>query len=152
MTRLAAAVLLLMLLGVASCGENAPIPAEQQATREPPPEPPDRPDVKPPQPTPRPIAKAKAQMANLGMAIDNYRLAKRQLPSSLDALTETSARSHNPHIEGNPYPYIDKIPLDPWGNDYEYSPLDRNTYQLQSYGADGQPDTEDDLFYPVRGR
>ena len=42
-------------------------------------------------------------------------------------------------------PYLDGYDIrDPWGNPYEYRQLDRRTYQIQCYGEDCQPDTEDD--------
>jgi general secretion pathway protein G len=39
--------------------------------------------------------------------------------------------------------YIDKIPLDPWGNPYVYELLDgAQAYRIWTYGADGQPGGE----------
>jgi general secretion pathway protein G len=86
------------------------------------------------------VRAAETQMANFGQAIDNYRLANKKLPGSLDELTQPGPK--------NPHPYIKSIPVDPWGNPYEYRPLDRNNYQIRSYGEDGQADTEDDILYP----
>jgi len=43
--------------------------------------------------------------------------------------------------------YMDKIPKDPWGNDYIFlSPGAQNadSFDLMSYGADGQPGGEDE--------
>ena len=41
-------------------------------------------------------------------------------------------------------PYLPKeIPLDPWGNPYEYrAPGEHGDYDIISYGADGQPGGE----------
>ncbi|MDA1194104.1 MAG: type II secretion system protein GspG [Planctomycetota bacterium] len=86
------------------------------------------------------VAAAEAQMSNFESSIDTYRMRHKKLPSSLQDLTETDGR--------NPYPIMKTIPKDPWGNEYEYRMLDRNKYELKSYGEDGDPDTEDDIKWP----
>ena len=41
--------------------------------------------------------------------------------------------------------YIDRIPVDPWGNGYVYlSPGAHGDYDITSYGADGLPDGDGD--------
>jgi len=85
-------------------------------------------------------AAARTQMANFATAVDNYKLNNKKLPSSLDELTETDGR--------NPYPYIQSIPDDPWGNPYDYRTLDRKSFEIKSAGEDGQMDTEDDISWP----
>ena len=85
-------------------------------------------------------AAARTQMANFATAVDNYKLNNKKLPSSLDELTETDGR--------NPYPYIQSIPDDPWGNPYDYRQLDRKSFEIKSAGEDGQMDTEDDITWP----
>ena len=45
-------------------------------------------------------------------------------------------------------PYLDKLPNDPWGNDYIYEcPGKHNpsSYDLLSVGPDGKAGTEDDI-------
>lgn len=86
------------------------------------------------------VRAAETQMSNFEGAIDQYRMRHKRLPDSLDALTETDGR--------NPYPIMKTIPQDPWGNEYEYRSLDKSTYQLRSYGEDGEPDTDDDITWP----
>jgi general secretion pathway protein G len=49
-------------------------------------------------------------------------------------------------------PYLDDVPVDPWGNEfvYVYPGRDRPySFDLFSMGPDGQPNTEDDV-YPVK--
>ena len=87
-------------------------------------------------------AAAKTQMQNFGQAINNYRLTNEALPPSLDVLTETDGE--------NPHPYIDSIPADPWGSDYDYEVLDAEHYVIRSNGEDGLADTPDDIVYPDR--
>jgi len=86
------------------------------------------------------VSAAEAQMDNFQQAINNFRLANKKLPGSLEELTETSGK--------NPHPFIDKIPDDPWGNPYDYRTLDKTKYQIRSNGEDGMPDTEDDIKWP----
>jgi general secretion pathway protein G len=90
------------------------------------------------------VGAAEAQMATFGGAIDRYKMDNKQLPSALEDLTQTDSK--------NPYPYLNatSIPLDPWGNAYEYRVLDAKTFEIRCYGEDGQPDTEDDLYFPKR--
>jgi len=83
---------------------------------------------------------AEAQMANFADAINQYKMSEKRLPDNLEQLTETT--------EKNPHPYLDSIPKDPWEGEYYYKILDKGKYQIQSYGEDQQPDTEDDLYWP----
>jgi general secretion pathway protein G len=86
------------------------------------------------------VNRAKTQMANFGSSIGMYIVNNRKLPSSLEELTETDDQTGEP--------YIDSIPLDPWGNAYELKPLGRRKFQIMSYGEDGQEGTEDDILWP----
>jgi general secretion pathway protein G len=38
------------------------------------------------------------------------------------------------------------LPLDPWGNPYNYVCQDGYNFQVWSSGPDGRPGTEDDIF------
>ncbi|MCB1753189.1 MAG: type II secretion system major pseudopilin GspG [Gammaproteobacteria bacterium] len=80
---------------------------------------------------------AAAQLSMIESALDSYRLDVGKYPHSLEDLNEDS-RS-NPSWSG---PYLKKgIPLDPWGNSYQYqSPGKHNSrgYDLYSFGADGR--------------
>lgn len=45
-------------------------------------------------------------------------------------------------------PYVRNLPLDPWGNPFQYrfpAQKSKDGYDLWSNGPDGQPDTEDDI-------
>ena len=76
--------------------------------------------------------------------IQLFQLDTGQLPQSLDNLVT------NPGVSKWNGPYIkntDKVPNDPWGNPYVYkSPGDNGReYDIISSGADGQPNTPDDV-------
>jgi general secretion pathway protein G len=86
---------------------------------------------------------AETQMENFAQSIRMYLLQKRSLPQSLEELAE-------PDENGNPY--IEKIPLDPWGQPYEYKITDPKTkkYEISSSGEDKTPGTDDDIYWPKR--
>lgn len=85
--------------------------------------------------------KASVQIKNLQSAVDLYNLDNGIYPSTdqgLHALVEKPAIGEIPKgwKEGG---YIDKIPKDPWGNNYVYiSPGVHGDYDIYSYGADGE--------------
>ncbi|MBN2297410.1 MAG: type II secretion system major pseudopilin GspG [Deltaproteobacteria bacterium] len=93
---------------------------------------------------------AKIQIQALENALNMYRLDNGEYPSTeqgLKALVEKPSVGNIPKTwrEGG---YLDKprVPKDPWKNDYAYlNPGVRNTnsFDLFSYGADGQPGGED---------
>ncbi len=62
---------------------------------------------------------ARQQIKDLEVACDLYRLDVGQYPSSLDQLINGSS----PNWDG-PYLKKDEIPVDPWGNPYQYRVVD----------------------------
>ena len=86
------------------------------------------------------IGTAKMQLKLLAQELDNYKIRVGQYPSELRGLVE--------NLDGHEKwdgPYMKKIPLDPWGNEYVYVvPGEHNTdsYDLSCLGADGQTDGE----------
>ncbi|BAQ75599.1 general secretion pathway protein G [Pseudomonas sp. Os17] len=87
-------------------------------------------------------AAAQSDIKAIAMALDIYKLDNHQYPSSqqgLDALV--SKPSGNPPARNwNPDGYLKRLPIDPWGNAYQYRvPGARGTgYDLFSFGADGK--------------
>ncbi|OPY83064.1 MAG: Type II secretion system protein G precursor [Syntrophorhabdus sp. PtaU1.Bin153] len=79
---------------------------------------------------------AKAQIALLGQALDQFRLDTGRYPSTQEGL---NALVTNPGIENWEGPYLAKaLPDDPWGKPYHYeSPGTHGEYDLSSYGRDG---------------
>src|SRR5262249_1771843 len=80
---------------------------------------------------------ARTQIELLGAALDQYSLDVGTYPTSLDGLIR------NPRGGNWNGPYLKKavVPLDPWGNPYNYKccPGDHGDYDLWSDGADGRP-------------
>jgi general secretion pathway protein G len=80
---------------------------------------------------------ALSQIASLSSALDAHRLDVGRYPDSLEGLVRnTSGRDawNGPYLRGN-------VPMDPWGNPYQYSSDGRN-FELYSFGADGRPGGE----------
>jgi len=80
---------------------------------------------------------ARTQIELLGAALDQYSLDMGSYPTSLDALI----RSPGAGNWSGPYLKKNAIPLDPWGNPYNYKccPGEHGEYDLWSDGADGRP-------------
>jgi general secretion pathway protein G len=92
------------------------------------------------------VTKAKIDMKSIEEAIGLFKLDNGFYPSTdqgLQALVEKPSTGRIPNkyaADG----YLKKVPADPWGNDYVYlSPgLRSQSFDLISYGADGQPGGE----------
>jgi general secretion pathway protein G len=81
--------------------------------------------------------KAQADIAQLKSGLDRFYLDAGSYPTTdqgLQALVSQPTNGNVPHDWQGPY--IEKIPPDPWGNQYFYQ-SDGNTYILKSFGADG---------------
>ncbi|KAA8984462.1 MULTISPECIES: type II secretion system major pseudopilin GspG [Gammaproteobacteria] len=87
------------------------------------------------------VTAAEAQLRNISSALDLYRLDNSHYPSTeqgLEALVEKPTGSPEPS-NWNPEGYMNAIPKDPWGNEYQYvQPGSEGPYDLYSYGADGR--------------
>lgn len=105
------------------------------------------------------ISNAKAQIGMIKGCLQNYFLDMKNFPTTeqgLDALvaapaggeegTETVASSNN---WNGPYTESGELPVDPWGNQYQYAYPPTNsksdTPDIWSFGPDGQDNTEDDI-------
>jgi general secretion pathway protein G len=81
--------------------------------------------------------KAEADISQLKSALDRYYLDAGSYPTSDQGLPALIAAPNNGNVAGDwGGPYIERIPLDPWGHPYFYQ-SDGNEYLLKSFGADG---------------
>jgi len=92
------------------------------------------------------VKTAKAEMANIGQALDMYRLDNFSYPSTsqgLEALVSKPSGTPEPknYKSGG---YMKKLPTDPWGNAYLYLSKKSNDFEIISFGADGEEGGEDD--------
>lgn len=94
------------------------------------------------------IATAKAQIESFSTALDAYRLDNGRYPTTAQGLTALWQRPTVEPPANWREPYLRKaIPLDPWGHAYVYlapGTVNPSSYDLLSYGADGQPGGEGD--------
>jgi general secretion pathway protein G len=88
------------------------------------------------------ITAARQDISTLMQALKLYRLDNQRYPTTeqgLQALVAkpTSGPTANGWKSGG---YVDKLPKDPWGGQYQYlSPGVKGEIDVFSYGADGQP-------------
>jgi general secretion pathway protein G len=91
------------------------------------------------------IVKAKNDVQAMKGALDLYKLDNFNYPSTdqgLQALVQKPSGSPEARNwkEGG---YLDRLPKDPWGNEYQYlSPGVNAEVDIFSYGADGRPSGE----------
>jgi general secretion pathway protein G len=93
------------------------------------------------------IDSAKAQIKLLDTGIRSYQLDVGKYPSTdqgLDGLLNPPADAPPGKWRG---PYLDatQLPLDPWGNPYNYTLLSPDEFEITSNGPDSAPGTDDDV-------
>lgn len=87
------------------------------------------------------VTVAKGDIKAIGAALDMYKLDNFAYPSTQQGLEALVSRpSGNPPAKNwSKDGYLKKLPVDPWGNTYQYlSPGSKGTYDLYSLGADGK--------------
>ncbi len=91
------------------------------------------------------VKTAKAEMANISLALDMYKLDNFTYPSTSQGIEALASKP-----SGSPEPknyksggYMKKLPVDPWGNAYLYFSKKSN-YEIVSLGADGEEGGEED--------
>jgi general secretion pathway protein G len=82
--------------------------------------------------------KAKIDIRNIESALALFKTDTGHFPTTSEGLEVLVS---DPGIKGyNKDGYLDKVPLDPWGNKYIYvcPGVQRKDYDLESYGKDGE--------------
>lgn len=91
------------------------------------------------------VARAKTDIRALQAALGLYRLDNFSYPTTEQGLEALVKRPANlpAGAHWKQGGYIDRVPVDPWGNPYQYlEPGAHGDYDLYSLGADGQPGGE----------
>lgn len=93
------------------------------------------------------VEKAKADIATIEQALEQYRLDNLTYPSATEGLQSLinpppSLAQPQRYRRGG---YIKKLPEDPWGRAYTYTvPGRKGAFDIGSLGADGQPGGENE--------
>jgi general secretion pathway protein G len=88
------------------------------------------------------ITAARQDIATLMQALKLYKLDNQRYPTTEQGLQALTAKPNSgPAANGwKAGGYLDKLPKDPWGGQYQYlSPGIKGEIDVFSYGADGQP-------------
>ena len=80
--------------------------------------------------------KAMADIKGIEEAMHLFKLDNGFYPSSAEGIAALVQRPANAR-NFNPDGYLEKVPVDPWGNNYAYF-SDGQEFIIKSYGADGQ--------------
>ena len=86
---------------------------------------------------------AHADLSSIKTALDAFEVDNGFYPKSIQDLVTVPSNAKNWHG-----PYLEKVPQDPWGNNYNYYfPGKHNTgsYDLLSVGPDAKEGTDDDV-------
>jgi len=87
--------------------------------------------------------------SSIALALKLYKLDNGKFPSTEQGLAAlVSKPTSNPVPKNWREPYLDKVPVDPWGNPYKYkSPgvHKPSHFDLFSAGSDGVEGTDDDI-------
>ena len=80
---------------------------------------------------------AKVQIEDLAAALDMYKLDVGRYPSQQQGLEALVQKPSDANRWNGPYLRKEKVPQDPWLNDYHYVfPGQHGSFDLYSYGAD----------------
>ncbi|MBZ0258789.1 type II secretion system major pseudopilin GspG [bacterium] len=89
---------------------------------------------------------AQTEIKNLEIALDAFEVDNSYYPKGSDGLKELVEQPNNANDWRGPY--IDDVPLDPWGNEYVYTcpgKHNSNGFDLHSTGPDGRTGGDDDV-------
>ncbi|MBM7060886.1 type II secretion system major pseudopilin GspG [Pseudomonas sp. UL073] len=87
------------------------------------------------------VTVAKGDIKGVSAALDMYKLDNHVYPSTQQGLEALVRKpSGNPQAKNwNKEGYLKKVPVDPWGNPYQYlAPGSKGAFDLYSFGADGK--------------
>jgi general secretion pathway protein G len=86
------------------------------------------------------IAAAKHDVATISQSLKLYRLDNGRYPTTEQGLQALVAKPQSAPVPTNWRQYLDKLPKDPWGKEYQYlNPGVHSEVDVFSLGADGAP-------------
>jgi len=83
---------------------------------------------------------AKLQIESFSSSLDLFYLDTGRYPTTSEGLNALAERPPDATVWNGPYLKGGRVPLDPWGNPYQYrSPVDQTPpYEILSFGSDGR--------------
>lgn len=85
------------------------------------------------------VTAAKTDVSNLMQALKLYKLDNQRYPTSEQGLQALVTKPTASPVPANWKTYLEKLPKDPWGNNYQYAnPGVKGPVDVFSFGADGQ--------------
>lgn len=85
------------------------------------------------------VTAAKTDISNVMQALKLYKLDNQRYPTGEQGLKALVAKPTVTPVPPNWRPYLEKLPADPWANQYQYvSPGVKGPVDVFSFGADGQ--------------
>ena len=94
------------------------------------------------------ITSAKTQISSFETALETFEIDLGRYPTNTEGLNALVEKPSGLDKWKEPYLRRNKIPKEPWGNDYVYKQpgqYNEYSYDLYSMGADGQQGGEDDI-------
>ncbi len=89
------------------------------------------------------IIAAKNDVRAIMSALKLYRLDNSVYPSTEQGLQALLTKPETGNVPARWRPYLERLPKDPWGNDYQYlNPGVHGEIDVFSFGRDGQPGGE----------
>jgi general secretion pathway protein G len=84
------------------------------------------------------VTAAKTDIANLSQALKLYKLDNQRYPEAAQGLQALATKPTVGTVPSNWRVYVEKLPKDPWGRDYQYlNPGIKGEIDVMSLGADG---------------
>lgn len=92
------------------------------------------------------ITRVKQDLQGVMTALNLYKLDNFRYPGNEQGLQALIAKpSGQPEAPNWKGPYLDRLPMDPWSNPYQYQqPGQHGDIDVYSYGADGRPGGDGD--------
>jgi general secretion pathway protein G len=83
---------------------------------------------------------AKLQIESFSSSLDLFYLDTGRYPTTSEGLNALAERPADVGVWNGPYLKGGRVPVDPWGNSYQYrSPVDHTPpYEILSFGSDGR--------------
>jgi len=90
------------------------------------------------------VTRVQQDLRSIDSALKFYRMDNFAYPTTEQGLSALVTQPNDPNIRNwKPGGYLDRLPKDPWGREYQYlNPGQNGEIDIYTYGADGRPGGE----------